>query len=341
MKSLFRRGLLWICLGCPVLFPASAVQAADVGYRQEMNVIFDDSLAPGVFLDFFIPTGKPNGLAVIDVVSGAWHAEEQQLNEHKLLGIYSYFCTHGYVVMAVRPGSVERHTVASMIRNLEQAIRYTKAHAATLHIDPERIGIMGVSAGGHLALLAALNPKSGSSTNILATTSPNARYSTAVKAAGAFFPPTDFIDWRGGEPPPAPPPQPVPANRRGSRFVQATPSPSTPTNMVQFQAMLGPMLFPGGTAGHSDEDIRTQTMAISPLHQIHGPPALPIFLIHGDADPLVPLNHSQRLVDAIKAAGGEAKLLVKKGGTHPWFPLGDEIQVLIAWFDQKLALPTK
>ena len=41
--------------------------------------------------------------------------------------------------------------------DLRQAIRYVKAHAAEWHIDPSRIGVMGFSAGGHLAMSAAEN----------------------------------------------------------------------------------------------------------------------------------------------------------------------------------------
>ena len=65
-------------------------------------------------------------------------------------------------------------------------------------------------------------------------------------------------------------------------------------------------------------------------------------IIHGDADPLVPLQQSQKMVAALKAAGGSAELIVKKGGGHPWMTLPEEVKIMADWFDQHLpeAKPT-
>jgi len=66
---------------------------------------------------------------------------------------------------------------------------------------------------------------------------------------------------------------------------------------------------------------------------------VPFLIFHGDADPLVPLQQSQKLVAALKAAGGSAELIVKPGGGHPWLTLPDEVKVMADWFDQRLARP--
>lgn len=42
--------------------------------------------------------------------------------------------------------------------DINYAVRWLKAHAAELRIDPERIGITGQSSGGHLAMLSAMRP---------------------------------------------------------------------------------------------------------------------------------------------------------------------------------------
>ena len=68
-----------------------------------------------------------------------------------------------------------------MAKNLKQGIAWVKEHAGEYKIDPARLGITGASAGGHLASLVAVT----------------ADDKTAVKAAGVFFPPTDFLDYRG------------------------------------------------------------------------------------------------------------------------------------------------
>jgi len=56
----------------------------------------------------------------------------------------------------------------------------------------------------------------------------------------------------------------------------------------------------------SAEEIKKAAKAISPLHRV-GKPMIPFLLIHGDADKLVPLSHSGKLVAAIKAAGGSGR----------------------------------
>jgi dipeptidyl aminopeptidase/acylaminoacyl peptidase len=65
-------------------------------------------------------------------------------------------------------------------------------------------------------------------------------------------------------------------------------------------------------------------------------PTIPFLLIHGDADPLVPLQQSQKMVEVLKAAGGSAELIIKKGGGHPWFTIPEEVKTMADWFDHHL-----
>ena len=65
-------------------------------------------------------------------------------------------------------------------------------------------------------------------------------------------------------------------------------------------------------------------------------PPVPFLIIHGDADPLVPLQQSRKMIEVLKAAGGSAELIVKKGGGHPWMTINEEVKVMADWFDQHL-----
>jgi dipeptidyl aminopeptidase/acylaminoacyl peptidase len=66
------------------------------------------------------------------------------------------------------------------------------------------------------------------------------------------------------------------------------------------------------------------------------PTAPPFLLIHGDADPVVPLQQSERMVAALKEKGVSAELIVKRGGGHPWLTIHEEVQILADWFDTRL-----
>ena len=65
-------------------------------------------------------------------------------------------------------------------------------------------------------------------------------------------------------------------------------------------------------------------------------PPVPFLIIHGDADALVPLQQSRKMIEVLKAAGGSAELIVKKGGGHPWMTINEEVKVMADWFDQHL-----
>ena len=121
---------------------------------------------------------------------------------------------------------------------------------------------------------------------------------------GVFFPPTDFLDWDG--------------------------------NKAIRIDVVGPLLFVGGVRGQSEDEIKDAAKAISPLHRVEKP-AIPFLLIHGDADKVVPLSQSKKLVEAITKAGGSAELIVKSGGGHPWLTLPQEVKVMADWFDKQLA----
>ena len=105
--------------------------------------------------------------------------------------------------------------------------------------------------------------------------------------------------------------------------------------------VLGPLLAVGASSakegalnGKSEEELLEMAKAISPLYQVRKP-TVPFLLIHGDADEVVPLSHSQKLVKAIQTSGGSAELIVKEGGGHPWLTLPVEVAVMADWFDKQ------
>ena len=283
------------------LVAVTAIRAQDsssLPYDQKVDVVYGEVHGTGLLMDVFTPKGKANGLGIIDVVSGAYNSDRRKIRDHILAQVYSIFCSHGYTVFAIRPGSRTRYTAPEMEAHVKIDIRYVKQHAAEYKIDPDRLGLTGASAGGHLATLAAVTPEEGNPD----ADSPMLRQNTHVKAAAIFFPPTDFLDWDG-----------KPADFK----------------------TLGDLLFLGGAKGHSEEEIKERAGQISPARLVK-PPAIPFLLIHGDADPLVPLQQSQKMIAALKAAGGSAELIVKKGGGHPWMTLPEEVKTMADWFDQHL-----
>ncbi len=278
-----------------------AVMAQDSGslpYDQKTDVVYGEVHGTGLLMDVFTPKQKANGLAIIDVVSGVWRSDRGKIRDHTLAQLFNIYCSHGYTVFAIRPGSRTRYTADEMAGHVKMGIRHVKQHAADYKVDPDRLGLTGASAGGHLALLAAITPEEGQTD----ARQPEQRHNTAVRAAAVFFPPTDFLDWNG-----------------------------KPADLER----LGDLLFLGGPKGQSEDEIKERARKISPARLVTKP-AIPFLLIHGDADPLVPLQQSQKMVEVLKAAGGSADLIVKPGGGHPWFTIPEEVEVMAKWFDKQL-----
>lgn len=103
------------------------------------------------------PTGKPNGGAVVICPGGGYviHA-----TDHEGVQPARFFNRLGMTAVVLRYRlSPYRHPVP--LGDAQRAIRYLRHHAEDLRIDPERIGIMGFSAGGHLTSTAVTHFDSG------------------------------------------------------------------------------------------------------------------------------------------------------------------------------------
>lgn len=282
-----------------------AAAAQEPTYVQHENVVYGEADGVGLVMDVFTPKGDRNGLGIIDVISGAWHSDRGKIRDHTRAQTFQILCGKGYTVFAVRPGSITKFGVLEMLAHLNDGIRWVKGHADTYGIDPGRLGLMGASAGGHLACLAAVTAKAGKAP----TKSEHPTAGTDVKAVAVFFPPTDFLDF-------------------GGKAIDARADDG-------FGQTVRRLAFPQGLSNETDLEVADKLKQISPARLVT-PRAPPFLLIHGDADPVVPLQQSERMLAALKQAGVPAELIVKHGGGHPWLTLHEDVQVLADWFDRQL-----
>ncbi|MGD9855677.1 MAG: prolyl oligopeptidase family serine peptidase, partial [Planctomycetaceae bacterium] len=233
-------------------------------YEQHENIVYAETHGIGLVMDVFVPTGEKNGLGIVDVASGAWRSDRGKINDHKRASMYDIFCGRGYTVFAVRPGSVSKFTGLEMLDNLQKGIQWVKSHAAEYAIDPQRLGLTGASAGGHLACLSAVNAAADGGT------------AAAVCAVGVFFPPTDLIAFAGEK-----------LDLRGE---------------TQISKSLSGIGFNGRLDGVSDDQIADTLTRLSPARLVTGKEP-PFLLIHGDADPVVPLQQSELMKTALEDKG--------------------------------------
>lgn len=74
---------------------------------------------------------------------------------------------------------------------------------------------------------------------------------------------------------------------------------------------------------------------ISPVYSVSPDDPL-VFIIHVDADNVVPLHQSEKIIEKFKLAGVTNKLIIKKGARHDINGMQPEIKQFTGWFDKHL-----
>ena len=290
------------CLAAPAL-------AADPNFTRKEDVIYGRKYGLAMTMDVFTPKEKPNGAGVIFCVSGGWFSAKESIN----LFFIQEFLNRGYAVFAVVHGSQPKFTIPEVLEDMHRAVRFIKSHAKEYGVDPERLGIAGGSAGGHLSLMQGTAPKKGNPD----ARDPIERESSKVAAVACFFPPTDFLNY-GEEGKVALGGGTLAAFRPPFDFWEREKG----TNKLVVIA---------------DEERRKEIgKQISPLYHVSKESA-PALIVHGDADKLVPIQQAELIIAKLKENKVPCELVVKKGGGHGWAGMDKDILTLADWFDKYLA----
>src|SRR5882672_1026541 len=128
--------------------PAAPAPAANV----EKNVVYGKGGDTDLHLDIYKPTGAANKrMAVIHFHGGGFGGG----NKDGLAARLQSLSARGYVNIAAQYRLAGVAKWPAQMEDVKASIRWTRANAAKLAIDPGRIAVAGYSAGGHLALFAA------------------------------------------------------------------------------------------------------------------------------------------------------------------------------------------
>ncbi len=168
----------------PLAAPEPALQPSvttDVVYGHK------DGLA--LTFDVYRPA-QPNGAGVILIVSGGWQSSVE-IGRLMAKGYNPPLNAKGFTVFAVRHGSSPRYPMSAIVADMRRAVRFIRQHAGEYGVDPNRIGVLGGSTGGLLALLLGTTADSGDPSASDAVL----RESSRVAAVVAYFPPTDLTRW--------------------------------------------------------------------------------------------------------------------------------------------------
>jgi len=155
------------------------------------DVVYGHKAGMALTYDVLRP-GEANGAGVLFLVSGGWFSFYFDPHSATALpGMGSRFqalLDAGFTLYLVRHGSAPWFKVPEAVGDVERAIRHIRAHAAEHEVDPERLGVMGDSAGGHLSLMLGTRGEDGRETS----RRPEVRAGSRVRAVVASFPPVDL-----------------------------------------------------------------------------------------------------------------------------------------------------
>ena len=260
------------------------------------GVVYGERNGTPLTLDVLQPK-NPNGLGVAVMVSGGWKSGgpgelPTWLAAPVLRG--------GFTVFAVCHISQPESSVPEIIQDVHRGIRYLRHHAADYGIDPDRIGVTGGSAGGHLSLMLATRGDSGDITS----DDPVDRESSAVQAVAIFYPPTDLMN-----------------------LGDSTENPGEIGGPPKsFRDSFGP-------DGVSRWDHVGKEC--SPIYWVKRdlPPTL---IYHGDADTLVPLDQSTRYQREAKKYDNEVEIVIRPNAGHGWWTMLWDMRHFTRWFAEHL-----
>ncbi len=256
------------------------------------DIVYGHKLGLAMTCDVFTPTENANGAAVLFMVSGGWYSNwaPPEQTQH----MFTPLTSRGFTVFAVRHGSSPKFSIPEAVADVRRSVRFIRLNSERFKIDPNRIGVYGMSAGGHLSLMLGTASDEGSAD----AKDPVERVSDRVNAVVAYVAPTDLR-------------------------IMVKDAPDRLPAYARFPAL--------------ELDMQSAE-AHSPLVHVTADDA-PTLLLAGDADDLVPIQHSRNIQSAFEKANVTSRLVEFKGAGHGF--QGEDLtkaaEEMVAWFETHLA----
>lgn len=287
------------------------VNTALAAERVQANVVYGMHSGTALLLDVHSPA-EPNGYGIIFIGGSGWHSaggyDAGPLKDRALAGMgATELLNAGYTLFAINHRAAPRFRYPAAVEDSKRAVRFVRHSAERFGIDPDRIGAIGASSGGHLSSMLGVADETPD-----ADTGDDGvdQQSSRVQAVVAYCPPTDLAGFV--------------ADGDGRPDVASS--------------------FIGAPYGFVSERADALYREASPVSHVSTDDA-PILLVHGDADSQVPYKQSETLRDKLRDAGVQTRLIQIVGGEHTNMAHGltspdgdtpDYLALTVEWFDNHL-----
>src|SRR5947209_6851020 len=176
-------GKIWgAALAAAMMMTAASAREYEVVVRND--IVFAEHDGTKLLGDLYAPKGLDKAPVLVGVHGGGWQVGDRKF--YRNWG--TYLAKNGYAVFAIeyrlmKPGV---KTWPGAVYDTKAAVQYVCAKAGELGLDPERIGMIGDSAGAHLSSLVALAGEEPLFSSEYRS-DPHATVSAKVKTVVAFY----------------------------------------------------------------------------------------------------------------------------------------------------------
>ena len=250
----------------------------------ETNIVYGSYSGLALLMDRYVPS-RPNGLAILHISGSGFQApismEPSGIKDSpQSRKAIMPFLERGFTVFTINHRAAPRFTYPAPFEDAQRAARFIRSNAKAYGVSADWLGLFGASSGGNLVLMLATLGESekGPSTAPVAT----------PQCVVAVMPPTDLL----------------PLGQDGIGVALTT----------QYVGVAAPFPEEAGLADYAQRLALYQQA--SPLHHLVPGNRSLFLLIHGDADPLVPISQSKAFIAKAEKIGVKAQLLTMPGIGH-------------------------
>ncbi|GMV92869.1 MAG: hypothetical protein AMXMBFR82_26470 [Candidatus Hydrogenedentota bacterium] len=250
-------------------------------------------------LDLFLPASTDEAVPCVIVIQGGGFSPQ---DGKRFRSFAEYLAEHGFAAATIAYRGRPKHTYKDTMADVRAAVRYVRSVSGEYGIEPDRIGAMGRSAGGTLAVLLAVmdEPEDGGD---------GPTQSSRIQAAAGFAGVYDFV----------------------ARFTDAEQIALQPRHETKSDTN-GEWIgedFSADSAAWRDASAINHVDAADP----------PVLFIHCKDDSTVPWPQSQQMYARLREAGVDAEIEIYKTGGHGCQPKdgGDPMARMVEFFRKALA----
>lgn len=272
------------------------------GVTWEFDVAYIENGDAAQRLDIYYPEQRPKDPLplIVHIHGGGWMGGSKYPCDVRMM------TTQGYIVASVEYRFSQKAKFPAQIQDCQAAIRWLRANASRYHINPDKVGVIGGSAGGHLSALVGVT----GGKKVFPAIGGNESMSDAVQCVCDIFGPKNFASVMEQA-----------AKDKNVKNIFQFNTPSDP-----YSELIGAKL--------SDKE---KTAAVSPITYVdkNSPPTL---ILHGTHDALVPYAQSEEFEAAMKKNGASVWLQKFPGAGHGGGSFGKPKAVLLMknFFDKFL-----